>query len=225
MVYHRDHFNCADLKIRRSAMKKIFLVIVSSLSGILLILGLFFPESILGIVRFYILDWAIIVGAVALTIAIINLFSVHWNKVFSNEKRDFASPFFIVGFLTVLLVGILLGPNHKFFINLTSTTIISVEASLMAVLALSLGLASFRFFRKKQNLLAIVFGISTVIFLLLFSGILSLGEKFSLMKTLNTALNTLPIAGSTGILIGISLGAILTSLRILFGFDRPYHRK
>ena len=159
MVYHRDHFNCADLKIRRSAMKKIFLVIISSLSGILLILGLFFPESILGIVRFYILDWAIIVGAVALTIAIINLFSVHWNKVFSNEKRDFASPFFIVGFLTVLLVGILLGPNHKFFINLTSTTIISVEASLMAVLALSLGLASFRFFRKKQNLLAIVFGI------------------------------------------------------------------
>ncbi len=225
MVCHCYHFNCADLKIRWGAMKKIFLVIVSSLSGILLILGLFFPVTILGEIRFYLLDWAIIVGAVALAIAIINLFSVHWNKVFSNEKRDFASPFFIVGFLTVLLIGILLGPNHKFFINLTSTTIISVEASLMAVLAFSLGLASFRFFRKKQNLLAIVFGISTVIFLLLFSGILSMGEKFSIMKTVNAALNALPIAGSTGILIGISLGAILTSLRILFGFDRPYHRK
>jgi hypothetical protein len=63
------------------------------------------------------------------------------------------------------------------------------------------------------------------LFLLSFSGILALGEKFPLVRTLNSALIALPIAGSTGILIGISLGAILTSLRILFGFDRPYGRK
>ncbi|MBE0686455.1 MAG: hypothetical protein IH585_10685 [Anaerolineaceae bacterium] len=206
-------------------MKKIFLSVIASVSGLLLILGLFFPGTILDTIRLYILDWAIIVGAIALAIAIINLLSVHWNKVFTNEKRDYASPFFIVGFITVILIGILLGPNNQFFVNLTSTTIISVEASLLAVLALTLSLASFRFFTRKQNLLAIVFGISTVVFLLLFSGILSLGEKIPLMKAMNNALNSLPIAGSTGILIGISLGAILTSLRILFGFDRPYDRK
>lgn len=206
-------------------MKKFSLIMVASISGFLIIAGLFFPHTILGEIRLYLLDWAVIVGAVALAIAIINLFSVHWMKVFSNEKRDYASPFLIVGFLIVLLIGILLGPNNEFFINFASTTIITVEASLLAVLALTLGLASFRFFRKKQNLLAIVFGISTVVFLLLFSGIISLGEKIPLMKTLNTALNALPTAGSTGILIGISLGAILTSLRILFGFDRPYNRK
>ncbi|PKO07362.1 MAG: hypothetical protein CVU41_01285 [Chloroflexi bacterium HGW-Chloroflexi-3] len=205
-------------------MKKIFLAIVSSLSGLLLILGLFFPGTILDRIRIFILDWAIIVGAIALAIAIINLLSVHWNKVFTNEKRDYASPFFIVGFITVILIGILLGPNNQFFVNLASTTIITVEASLSAVLALTLSLASFRFFTKKQNFLAIVFGISTVIFLLLFSGILSLGENIPLIKALNNALNSLPIAGSTGILIGISLGAILTSLRIIFGFDRPYDR-
>ncbi len=225
MVCHCHYYNCSNLEIRGGIMKKVFLIIVSSISGFLVIFGLFFPETILGDIRLYLLDWAVIVGAIALAIAIINLFSVHWNKVFSNEKRDYASPFFIVGFLTVMLLGILLGPNNKFFENLTSTTIITVEASLMAVLALTLSLASFRFFRKKHNLLAIVFGISTVIFLLLFSGIISMGEKLPLMKTVNTVLNALPTAGSTGILVGISLGAILTSLRILFGFDRPYNRK
>ncbi len=219
------HHHCSYLEIRWDSVKKVILIFISSLSGILLILGLFFPETLFGEIRFYLLDWAIIVGAIALGIAIINLFSVHWNKVFADDKRDYASPFFIVGFLTVILIGILLGPNDQFFVNLTSTTIISVEASLLAVLALTLSLASFRFFRKKQNLLAIVFGISTVLFLLSFSGILALGEKFPLVRTLNSALNALPIAGSTGILIGISLGAILTSLRILFGFDRPYGRK
>lgn len=225
MGHHCHYYHCADIKIRWNPMKKIILIIAASISGLLLILGLFFPETILGEIRFYLLDWAIIVGAIALAIAIINLFSVHWNKVFGNDKRDYASPFFIVGFLTVVLVGILLGPNNQFFTNLTSTTIITVEASLMAVLALTLSLASFRFFRKKQNLLALVFGISTVLFLLLFSGILAMGEKFAIIKSVNAALNALPVAGSTGILIGISLGAILTSLRILFGFDRPYNRK
>ena len=85
-------------------MKKIFLAVVSSVSGLLLILGLFFPGTILDRIRLYILDWAIVIGAIALAIAIINLFSVHWNKVFSNEKRDYASPFFIVGFITVVLI-------------------------------------------------------------------------------------------------------------------------
>lgn len=216
---------CSCHQTRWVAMKKIFLAIVSSASSLFLILGLFFPGTILDRIRLYILDWAIIVGAIALAIAIIHLFAVHWNKVFTNEKRDYGSPFFIVGFSTVILVGILLGPNDQFFINLTSTTIITVEASLSAVLALTLSLASFRFFKRKQNLLAIVFGISTIIFLLLSSGILSLGEKIPLMKAFINALNSLPIAGSTGILIGISLGAILTSLRIIFGFDRPYDRK
>lgn len=225
MACHCHNIVCAFLQICWAAMKKIIVVIISSLSGLLLILGLFFPGTILDRIRLYILDWAMIVGAIAMAIAIINLLSVHWNKVFTNEKRDFASPFFIVGFVTVILVGILLGPNNQFFVDLTSTTIITVEASLFAVLALTLSLASFRFFTKKQNLLAIVFGISTIIFLLLFSGILSLGENIPLIKALNNALNSLPIAGSTGILIGISLGAILTSLRIIFGFDRPYGRK
>ena len=174
MACNCHHIICSFLQICWASMKKIFLAVVSSVSGLLLILGLFFPGTILDRIRLYILDWAIVVGAIALAIAIINLFSVHWNKVFSNEKRDYASPFFIVGFITVILIGILLGPNNQFLVNLTSTTIITVETSLLAVLALTLSLASFRFFTRKQNLLSIVFGISTIIFLLLFSGILSL---------------------------------------------------
>ncbi|MDO9085614.1 MAG: hypothetical protein Q7U53_05330 [Anaerolineaceae bacterium] len=175
-------------------------------------------------IRANLLNWAVIVSGIALIIAILNLLFVHWNRVFTDTKRDIASSFFIVGFITVLLIGILLGPADQFFINLNRTIILSVEASMMAVLALTLALASFRFFTRKQNLLALIFGSSTVVFLLLFSGILSLGENIPLMKPIITGLNSLPIAGSTGILIGISLGAIITSLRILFGIDRPYDR-
>jgi len=205
-------------------MKKIFLILISSISGFLIILGLFSPGSILEYIRANLLNWAVILSGIALLIAILNLLAVHWNKVFTDTNRDIASSFFIVGFITVLLIGILLGPADHFFINLNRTIILSVEASMMAVLALTLALACFRFFTRKQNLLSLIFGISTIVFLLLFSGILSLGENIPLMKPIITGLKSLPIAGSTGILIGISLGATITSLRILFGTDRPYDR-
>lgn len=221
--YHSNSYS-RIFKINWHPMKKIILILISTLSGILIILGLFFPGSILEKIRLNFLDWAIILSGIALLIAIINLLSVHWNKVFTDTKRDYASPFFIVGFITVLLIGILLGPANQFFMNLNGTIIISVESSMLAVLALTLALASYRFFSKKQNLLALIFGISTIVFLLLFSGILSLGENIPLIKPIIIGLNSLPVAGSTGILIGISLGAIITSLRVLFGFDRPYDR-
>lgn len=206
-------------------MKKIILAIISSLSGLIIILGLFLQNTIIGQIKNYMLEWAIIVGSIAMVIAIFNLLSVHWNKVFTDGKRDYASPFFIAGFVTVLLVGLALSPTNEFFLNISKYTMISVETSMMGVLALTLSLASFRFFRKKQNLLAIVFGISTVIFLLLFSGILSTGIESPFIQSIFNSLHALPIAGSTGILLGIALGAIVTSIRVLLGFFKPYDRK
>ena len=206
-------------------MKKIFLAIISSLSGLIIILGLFLPDTIIGQIKNYLLEWALIVGSIAMVIAILNLLSVHWNRVFTDGKRDYASPIFIIGFVTVLLVGLILSPTNQFFLNLSKYTMISVETSLMAVLALTLSLASFRFFRKKQNLLAIVFGISTIIFLLLFSGILSMGTDSPLIQSIINSLHALPVAGSTGILLGIALGAIVTSIRVLLGIYKPYDRK
>lgn len=206
-------------------MKKIILAIISSLSGLFIILGLFMPGTIIGQIKNYILEWALIVGSIAMSIAILNLFAVHWNKVFTDGKRDYASPFFIAGFVTVLLVGLVLSPSNQFFLNLSKYTMFSVETSLMGVLALTLSLASFRFFRKKQNLLAIVFGFSTIIFLLLFSGILSSGTDSPFIQSIFNSLHALPIAGSTGILLGIALGAIVTSIRVLLGLYKPYDRK
>jgi len=33
------------------------------------------------------------------------------------------------------------------------------------------------------------------------------------------------LGGARGILIGVALGSLLTGLRVLFGFDRPYGGK
>jgi hypothetical protein len=69
----------------------------------------------------------------------------------------------------------------------------------------------------------IVFGVSTVLFLLLYSGIFTSGLDIAIVKEGLGVLQRLPDAGGRGILIGLALGTIATGVRILLGVDRPYN--
>lgn len=205
-------------------MKKFVFIFITVLSGIIVLLGIFLPSTVFNGVKQELLNWTIILSSLSMIIAIIGLLTVHWKKIFTKEKADYASIFFLIGFLLVLITGIFGQFENKFFLNLTQTVIISVESSLLAVLSLTLAYASYRFFRKKQDFLSIIFGVSTILFLLIFSGILSAGENSPLLENIVSGINSLPIAGSAGILIGIAIGAIVTSLRALFGFIHPFNR-
>lgn len=205
-------------------MKKFVFIFITVLSGIIVLLGIFLPSTVFNGVKQELLNWTIILSSLSMIIAIIGLLTVHWKKIFTKEKADYASIFFLIGFLLVLISGIFGQFENKLFLNLTKTVIISVESSLLAVLSLTLAYASYRFFQKKQDFLSIIFGVSTILFLLIFSGILSAGENSPLLENIVSGINSLPIAGSAGILIGIAIGAIVTSLRALFGFIHPFIR-
>lgn len=205
-------------------MKKFVFIFITVLSGIIVLLGIFLPSTVFNGVKQELLNWTIILSSLSMIIAIIGLLTVHWKKIFTKEKADYASIFFLIGFLLVLITGIFGQFENKLFLNLSKTVIISVESSLLAVLSLTLAYASYRFFQKKQDFLSIIFGVSTILFLLIFSGILSAGENSPLLENIVSGINSLPIAGSAGILIGIAIGAIVTSLRALFGFIHPFIR-
>jgi hypothetical protein len=96
-----------------------------------------------------------------------------------------------------------------------------IEASLMAVLAVTLTFAIVRLFQRRHGLLAGVFVISVLAFLVLNSGLLT-GTQNSLVSAGLGILQFLPVAGGRGILLGIALGSLMAGLRILLGADRPY---
>jgi hypothetical protein len=70
--------------------------------------------------------------------------------------------------------------------------------------------------------MTLVFGISTVLFLLLYSGIFTSGLDIPIVKEGLGILQRLPDAGGRGIVIGLALGTIAAGLRVLLGVDRPY---
>jgi succinate-acetate transporter protein len=96
-----------------------------------------------------------------------------------------------------------------------------IEASLMAILAISLAYASLRLLQKRKNAMTIIFVISTILFLLLSSGFLATSENKYVAGVLGV-LSQLPVAGARGLLLGIGLGSLVTGLRILLGSDRPF---
>ena len=191
-------------------------------TGLIVLLGYFIPLPILQNIRIILLGWGVTLAGMAALIGIINLIITHWNRVTAARNRDLYSALLILSFLITIAAGLVLGPADAQFQHVVTSIQMPLEASLMAVLAISLAYASLRLFQKRRGLVAVVFVISALLFLLVTSGLLASGSDNPIMASMLTAVNQLPVAGSRGILLGIALGSLATGLRILMGVDRPY---
>lgn len=191
-------------------------------AGVVVLIGYFIPTTYLTPIRSTLIDWAVIVSGIAGLIAIINLLRINWKKLSSTQNRDYYSAILLVGYFLTLLAGLILGPADIGFLNVVTYIQVPIEASLMGVLAVTLTYAGFRLFRRRKGWMAVVFMVSAVVFLIILSGILSIGGQIPLLKDLLAAVNMLPMAGARGILLGIALGSLTTGLRVLLAADRPY---
>lgn len=190
--------------------------------GLTILIGYFIPLGVLTNVRTYLLDWAIGMAGVASLVAILNLILVHGRKIRNRREPDRYSIFLILAFVITFVAGMVLGPASGIFQNIITSIQIPIEATLMAVLAISLTFASLRLFKRRKGWMALLFVCSTVVFLIVGSGFLSIGSEIPLLRDILGAINMLPIAGARGILLGVALGGLTTGLRILMGADRPY---
>lgn len=135
------------------------------------------------------------------------------------QKPD--SAFVLIGFLVTFLVGLFLTPADMNFMNAIAAIEVPVESTLLAMVSVVLLMTAFNFFQRHHDLMGFIFIGSVLVFLILGSGLLHTIDN-NAMKNLITFLNTIPLAGTRGILIGIALGSIITALRQLLGQDRAY---
>ncbi len=189
--------------------------------GLVILAGYFLPFPTLTALQSTLLGWAVIVGAFAGLVAIINLVLNHWRKLTGKTNRDFYSLFALIGFAVALIAGLYFGPSDPLIMRGVQATIVPVEASLMAALAIALGYASLRLLRQRRDGMSVLFVISAVVFLILSSGFLT-GLNIPVVRDVVAFIDRLPVAGSRGILIGVALGGLTAGLRILMGADRPY---
>ena len=199
---------------------RVFTAVFAIASGVIVLLGYFFPIAQLDQLRLQLIDWAIIIAGMAVLIGIYNLVAAQMEKIRGRQKGSIYGVLLILSLIATFGLGLILGPDNPYMQLAVDAVIVPVEASLMAILAVTLIYASIRLFRRRVDVTTVLFLLTAVLFLLAvmptpfgpipgdwiitqFGGMLSRG-------------------GARGLLLGIALGTLLTGLRVLFGIDRPY---
>lgn len=70
-------------------MKLYLPTIVAIITGVIALLTYFFPVSILGIVRQWMLSWAMLLAAVALLVGVVGLVRVHVETTLEDYQRRY----------------------------------------------------------------------------------------------------------------------------------------
>ena len=210
----------------------IFPAVLAVASGMLVLAGVFFGKNAngslnaLGQFQVLALNLAVILTGFAVLVGIINLLVVHLNKIRTKQKRPVYSILLIISFLLTFSVGLAahyLPSAESLFFGIFNAVQVSVEASLMAILSVTLVYASIHLLRRRLTVFSVVFLLTALLVLLgsvplpFLGPIPIVGDIFHSFMT-----KILATAGARGLLIGVGLGTLTTGLRILMGADRPF---
>lgn len=202
--------------------------------GIIVLAGYFFgtnaagQPTILGILRDYFLQGAVVVAGVAMLVGVYNLTSTHAKKIRQGEGAVY-SLITVLALMATLLVGsydLVMtywqgAPGLQWTRWVFENVQFPVEASLMAILVVSLTYAATRLLSRRLNFMSGIFVLT--VFVLLLTAIPAFAGQFGVIADIRAWILGVPaVGGARGILLGVALGTIATGIRILVGSDRPY---
>jgi len=219
-------------------LKKKIPLTITFIVGVVLILSVFFPPiETLGEDFSLFFD---IIAVFAFFLGGGNLIRVHADKI-SKKKRDWGfSIVTVIGFILMLAAGLLklwnpggiaadVAATGSMFQLMYDWIFNPLGATMYALLAFYVASASYRAFRAKNSDATILLVAAFIILL----GRTPLGvyatswvpESFSIMQIPNLAIwiMTSPnLAGQRAIMIGIALGVVSMSLRLILGVERTH---
>jgi hypothetical protein len=182
--------------------------------GLLALAGLLFIPALAQLI----LGWASLLAVCALLLGLGNLFLVHAKRAL---KANVYSLVLIISMLMVLAIGLadMLeltdGDMAQQMFELVQKPL---ETAFSSLLAFFLLFAGFRLFQRRRDGWSFLF-MATVILLLL-PVPFAAANLFTSLRNLISGL--VVTAGLRGLLIGVALGTITLSLRLLVGSERPY---
>ncbi len=206
-------------------MRRVLAILSSSIViglGLTTLWGLL-PGSPLSDFAAVMIRLAVIVGAVAVLIGVLNLLGVHLRRVLEGEPGWPYSIALLFAALAVLLIaaveglGLVQGTALSGF--LFNAVQVSVESALSALLVFFLVYAAARLLRHRITWSGLLFVVILLVVLVGWLQVPALGG----FNALSEWIRTVPAsAGARGLLIGVALGATAAGVRVLLGQDPSY---
>jgi hypothetical protein len=214
---------------------------ITAIVGFVLVVAYFIPHPPFDELREDFSIFFDIIAAVAFILGGGNLIKMHGNRINRREPGYGYSIVTVLGFVAVLVIGLTKMGNPDGFRGSSVTATGSYfqyayeyvfrpcAATMFGLLAFYVASASFRAFRAKNAEATILLLVAFIILLgRTFVGALAtswLPDSLYFLKIPYLAdkiMVVLNFAGNRAIMIGIALGIVSTSLKVIIGIDRSY---
>jgi len=201
-------------------MRRSFPIIVCFAFGIVMLIQFFVPSKFSGDVRSELTDWAQIIYAFALIVGIVGLIKYHATRISRRTDGWFYNLITILSLFLMAFLGFAFGRSDGSpFMWLFNYLMAPMQASVFSLLAFFVASAAYRGFQAK-NTEAVLLLASTVFIMF---GIASIGNTIPPFSDIaNWILMNPSMTARRGIFIGVGLGTIAVSLRVILGVERTY---
>lgn len=221
-------------------MRRAIPLLITFVVGITLIMAVFIPPEPFDTMNREFSVYFDIIAVFAFVLGGGNLLRLHGDRIWRRGKDWRYSVVTVVGFAVTLMAGLckvggppgirgdLMAPG-TWFRFLFNAVLSPLEATMFALLAFYVASASFRAFRAKtpEATILLVSGFIVLLGRTFLGGVMTawLPDSLSFLSIphLTDWIMAWPnTAGQRAIVIGIALGVIATSLRIILGIERGY---
>ncbi len=167
-------------------------------------------------------QWLLIISGIGLILGIVSLCHVHYRKIVTRQAGWGYSLVMYASMIVTVLVGLLAGGRETGTALgwIYNNVLVSLQATMFSILAFFVASAAYRAFRARTKEATVLLVAAALVMF----GRVPLGEYLvaGVGKLSDWILSVLNAAARRAILIGISLGAIATSIKIIFGIERAY---
>lgn len=196
-------------------------LVIAFLAGITMIIQFFIPHQFSVDFLAWMNRWALIILGFAVLIGLISLIKINWAKVMKRSKNWGYSIVTLVAIFTTLIIGFGWGKDEgspfQFEYNYV---MMPMQATMFSLLAFYIVSASFRTFRARTPEATLLLAGAIVVML----GMVPIGKYIwgEIPGFAQWILDIPNMASKRGIMIGVALGSISMSLKIILGIERNW---
>ena len=203
---------------------------ITFIVGVVYVIAYFIPHYPFDQFEAWFTDWFSIIAAFAIWLGALNLLKISFMKIFRKRPDWPYAVLIIFSFLLIVGYGFYEGVHFRdpgtTFDWLYKWIYTPLSSTMYALLAFFVASASYRAFRARNFEATLL--LLAAFFVML--GRVPVGDivtswlplKWQMSQWANWIMNIPNTAGQRAIMIGIALGLVSTSLRIILGLERSY---
>ncbi len=202
-------------------MKRQVPLVLCFVFGIVMIFTQFSPHSFSQGIYEEVISWALIIGPFALVLATVTLIQTHTARIRRRTEHWQYSFVVFAGLIIMVLIGIPFKPQNSVFEWLYNNVQLPMDATMFSLLAFFIASAAYRAFRARTFEASLLL----ITALIVMMGNVPVGDLLSndtASKARQWILDNPNLSARRGIILGVSLGVISQSIRIILGIERSY---